>query len=169
MAFLGQTFDANNVAPSADISPVPSGEYVAIIVDSDMKPTKSGNGQYLELVHELVDGPFRGRKVWGRLNLSNPNAKTVQIAQEQLSSICHATGVMQVQDSQQLHNRPLVIRVEFVPADGQQRQRDGNEIKAWKRYEGAGATPPAASAQPTAAAPTAANNTLPPWQRPRAA
>lgn len=169
MAFLGQRYDLNNIPPAGDFKPLPSGEYLAIIVDSAMKPTKAGNGQYLELVHEIVDGPLKGQKVWGRLNLSNPNAKTVQIAQEQLSSIGHAVGVLNPQDSQEFHNKPLVIRVEFVPA-GANRDRDGNEIKAWKRYEGS-AVPAAAQApmQPAAPVTAPAANTLPPWQRPRAA
>lgn len=136
MAFLGGTFDANAVEPAQDLAPIPSGEYLAHIIDSDMKATKSGTGQYLELTYEVIDGPYKGRKVWTRLNLHNPNAKAVEIAQRDLSAICHATGQLQVQDSQQLHYKPHVIRVEYVEADGDRRQRAGNEVKAYKRAEG---------------------------------
>lgn len=156
MAFLGNYVDPN--APAAqDFAPVPSGEYPAIITDSDMKPTKKNDGQYLELTYQIIDGPYKGRLVWGRLNLDNPNAQAVAIAQGQLNAIVAACGITaKMDDSQQLHNIPHVIRVEFVAADGGRRTRDGNEIKAWKRIEGAA---PAVQQQ-QAAAPAAA---APPW------
>lgn len=165
MAFLGQSFDATQVDPAQDFTPLPSGEYPAIVVDSDMKSTKAGNGQYLELTYQVIDGPMKGRLVWERLNLDNPNAKAVEIAQRSLSSLCHAVGVMKVDDSQQLHNKPLVIRVEFVQADGQKRTRDSNEVRAHKKLEGStaqvGTPAPAANTAPAAAGP--ATTAAPPW------
>lgn len=137
MAFLGQAFDPNTVPPAQDFSPLPSGEYPAIITESDMKPTKAGTGQYLELTFQVIDGPAKGRLVWARLNLDNPNPKAVEIAQRDLSTICAAAGIREaITDSQVLHNKPMVIRVEFVPA-GPKNQRDGNEIKGYKQLEGA--------------------------------
>lgn len=169
MAFLGQQFDATQVDTEQDFTPLPSGEYPAIIIDSEMKPTKNGNGQYLELTYQVIDGPLKGRLVWERLNLDNPSVKAVEIAQRSLSSICHATGVMQVQDSQQLHNRPLVIRVEFVKADGQKRTSDTNEVKAHKKLDGAVPvqSQPAANHAPAPVQPTAP--AAPPWAQKSAA
>jgi hypothetical protein len=60
MANLGN-FNANNVEPATDFEPIPSGKYLAVIVSSEMKPTKSGSGSYLELQFQLLDGPFKGR------------------------------------------------------------------------------------------------------------
>ena len=169
MAFLGQNFDANTVNPDSQFDPLPSGEYTAIIIDSALKPTSKGTGQYLELTYQVIEGPMQGRQVWARLNLANPNPKTVQIAQQQLSAICHACGVMQVHDSQQLHNIVHVIRVDFVAADGVKRTRAGNEVRAWKRIEGARAPGQAAAApfarpQTAPAAPVGA----PAWAKPAA-
>ena len=83
-------FDANSVNPATDFEPLPAGKYLAIITDSEMKPTKSGSGNYLELTFQVIDGPFKGRMLWSRLNLDNPNAQAVQIAQGELSAICRA-------------------------------------------------------------------------------
>ena len=164
--------------PQEDFGPIPAGEYPAQIIDSEMRATASNAGQYLSLTHQIIDGPYKGRLVWARLNLDNPNAQTVEIANRQLSAICHAAGILQVTDSVQLHHRPLVIRVEFVPAGtdrrGRTRDRDSNEIKGWKKLEGAVPAAPAqaaatstpASATPRAAAPAA---TSPPWRRSAAA
>ncbi len=156
--FFGGAFDSSVVPPSTDFAPVPSGEYEAIITDSDVKPTTSGTGEYLELTHQIISGPFSGRLVWARLNLKNDNTQTVEIAQRNLSAICHATCVMAPSDSVQLHNIPMLIRVELVPADSK-RSRDGNEIRSWKRRDGA--TPPAALVQHAAALPNKASFTQP--------
>ena len=99
MAFLGETFDANNVAPSVPFEVVPPGKYVVQIVKSAMEPTKSGNGEALNLEMEIMEGPHAGRKVWDGLNLRNTNAQAVEIAQRTLSAICHAVGKLQVSDS----------------------------------------------------------------------
>ena len=159
MANIGN-FDATQVAPQEDFTPLPTGEYVAQIVDSDLNPTKNGNGHYLELTLQVTEGEGKGRKVWARLNLDNPNPKAVEIAQRELSAICHAVGKMQVRDSQELHYKPLVIRVEFVPADGVKTTRDGNEIKAWKAIAGGAVTQVAPG---TAHATPASASAAPPW------
>jgi hypothetical protein len=153
MAFLGNAFDPTTVPPADDFTPLPSGEYPAMIIDSEMKPTKAGTGQYLELTFQVIDGPMKNRLVWSRLNLENPNPKAVEIAQRDLSAICAAAGIQHaITDSTPLHNRPLVIRVEFVPA-GPKNNRDGNEIKAYKRLDGAPQASPFAATPAQQAAP----------------
>lgn len=110
-------FDANSVNPATDFEPLPAGKYLAIITDSEMKQTKSGSGNYLELTFQVIDGPFKGRMLWSRLNLDNPNAQAVQIAQGELSAICRAVGVMQPKDSIELHNLPLLVTVKCKKRD----------------------------------------------------
>ena len=46
---------------------------------------------------------------------STPTPPTVEIAQRTLSAICHATGLMQVDDSEQLHLIPLIADVKVQP------------------------------------------------------
>ncbi|TWU39480.1 DUF669 domain-containing protein [Novipirellula artificiosorum] len=45
-------FDANQVEPTNSLEPIPAGKYVAVITDSEMKPTKAGTGQETELRYE---------------------------------------------------------------------------------------------------------------------
>ncbi len=147
-----QGFDANQVEPTTDFEPIPAGKYVAVITDSEMKPTKAGTGHYLQLAFQIIEGPYKNRFVWARLNLDNPNATAVQIARAELSAICRAVGVMAPKDSIELHNLPLVIHVRC-----KKRSDTGditNEIKGYFKRESS--TPPAKSA--------AADNT-PPWRR----
>lgn len=161
MALIGH-FDATQVAPREDFSPIPVGEYSAHIVDSDVKPTKNNTGHYAELEFEVTAGEFKGRKVWARLNLDNPNPKAVEIAQRELSAICHAVGVLQVTDTQQLHYKPLVIRVDIEERDGYSPQ---NVIKAYKAAPGGQGNAPATGAATAAPAATSASpsSAAPPW------
>ena len=104
-------FNAHNVDPATDLEPIPADKYLAVITDSEMKATKNGNGYYLELTFQVIDGPYKNRLIWERLNLHNPNEQAVKIAQGELSAICRAVGVMQPKDSVDLHNLPLVVKV----------------------------------------------------------
>ena len=156
MANLGTTFDANAIEPQSDFAPLPAGDYLAMIVDSQMKDTKTGRGQYLELTLQVVDGPMANRLIWDRLTLIHDNPKTVEINQRKLSAICHAVGVLQVTDSAQLHNRSLVVRVKYVE---DQQYGPKNEVGGYKPANGQGGAP----AQAAAATPSTA------WKAPQAA
>jgi hypothetical protein len=169
MANLGTNFDASTVDPSGGFPLIPAGKYLAHIVQSEMKHTKDSTGRYLELHLEIIDGPYAKRKVFDRLNLYNQNEQTVTIAQRTLSQICHATGVMSVSDSEELHARRMLIDVRVEEGKGP--YRDQNRIMSYARPDGtpmpmATNSAPTAQAQPAAApAPAAARTgTAPPWR-----
>ena len=145
-------FNANDVEPATEFEPVPAGRYLAVVVDSEMKPNKAGTGHYLQLAFQIIEGPYKNRYLWARLNLDNPNATAVQIARAELSAICRATGVLSPSDSCELHHLPLTIRVTL------KRRADTGElenvIKGYAKKE----SPPVTTAQPSA-------NSTPPWKR----
>lgn len=144
-------FNANVVEPTTDFEPLPAGKYLAIITDSEMKPTKSGSGSYLKLTCRVISGPYENRVLWSRLNLHNPSEQAVQIAQGELSAICRAVGVLQPRDSSELHDIPLTIGV------GLKRRTDTdelvNEVKTYSKKDAVGVAP----RQETAS--------TPPWAR----
>jgi len=144
-------FDAEKVEPQSDFEAIPAGKYMAIISNSEFKQTKKGTGSYLELTFQIIEGAFKNRNLWTRLNLDNPNAQAVQIAQGELSAICRAVGVLQPKDSVELHNLPLLVTVKVKI-----REDNGdatNEIKGYHKKEAATGQPQ----QETAS--------VPPWQR----
>lgn len=137
-------FDARQVDPQQSFEPIPAGWYNMMIVESEMKPTSNGQGAYLQLTLKVVDGQYAGRQVFDRLNLQNPNPVAVEIAYRRLSAYCHATGVIQVQDSQQLHGIPFKARVS-VRTDSTGQYEPSNEVKAVKHINedtGTTAAPP---------------------------
>lgn len=146
-------FDANQVEPNVGFEPVPAGKYIAMITGSEMKPTKNGEGSFLELESTILDGPYKDRKVWDRLCLNHPNAQTVKIARGNLSAICRAAGVLQPKDSCELHNIPICITVRCKKRDDN--EDVVNEIRGYAKRE-------SASGKPQQAAPM--DNT-PPWKR----
>ena len=154
-----------NASPESQFAALPSGEYPALITDSTVKQTKKGDGSYLELTYQIVDGAYRGRQLWARINLTNPNATAVSIGQQHLAQIRHATGQMQLSDSQQLHNIPHLIRVEYKPARDQ--YSESNEVKEYKALAGAvaQAPKPAQAASANVASPAANQGGGLPWQR----
>jgi hypothetical protein len=146
-------FDANTVEPAGDFDPIPAGKYLAVITESEMKPTKAGTGNYLQLTFQVIDGPYANRLLWARLNLDNPNDTARKIAQGELSAICRAVGVLAPNDSVELHNLPLLIHVRC-----KKRSDTGeitNEVKGYSKKE--------SPAAPSNNAPAA--KTTPPWKR----
>ena len=115
-------FNANNVVPAKGFDLMPAGDYLAVIDDSQMVPTKSGTGEMLVLTFQIIDGPFEGRKQWARLNVVNQNPKAEEIAKGELAAICLAVGVPEMQDTAELHSKPLRIRLVH------EKRNDTNEL-----------------------------------------
>ena len=134
------TFDSSTVQPQqANFDPLPAGNYVAIVVDSDIKPTKSGRA--LKLTFRIAEGPHMNRQVWANLNIENASAQAQEIAQAQLSALCHAVGVVKLTDTLQLHDRPVRIRVKIRPADGQ--YAASNDVTGYEAVAGSASIAPA--------------------------
>ena len=146
-------FNANEVEPNVGFEPVPAGKYVAMITASEIKPTKKGDGSYLELELTILEGQYKDRKVWDRLCRNHPSEKVVEIANKNLSSICRAVGVMQPKDSCDLHNIPMCITVKCKKRDDN--GEIANEVRVYAKKE-------SAAGKPQQASPT--DNT-PPWKR----
>ena len=111
-------FNAEAIEPQSDFSPLPVGNYTVVITQSEMKPTKTGNGQYLQLSLQVVEGEYKNRLIFDRLNIYNANEVAQQIAQKALSSICRAVGVMHPKDSEELHDKPFSVKIGIRPASG---------------------------------------------------
>ena len=81
------SFNASSAPqPSApQRGPLPPGSYEVIIAQSDIKATKAGTGEYIELEMQIVDGEYTGRRIWERLNVTNPNKQAEDIARRVLT------------------------------------------------------------------------------------
>lgn len=130
-------FDANQVAPNTGYEPLPEGWYNVAIDASEVKPTRDGEGAYLQLTAKVIDGPHTGKPVFIRLNIQNKNQQAVDIAYGELSAICHVTGVYQVADSSQLHGIPFQVRVTVrTSKDENGNASQSNDVKGYKDAAG---------------------------------
>lgn len=140
--------------------PMPAGKYAAVITDSEMKPSQKG-GEYLKLTVELIDGQYKGRKVFANLNLKNANPEAEKIARIGLADICRAVGVMHPRDSAELHGKPLVVKLSVRPETAE--YPASNDVKGWEAMSQTSAAVSQPSLQPEEPAPAASSKK--PWER----
>jgi hypothetical protein len=168
-------FDASTVDPDTGRTPMPAGRYTVQIVESEMKSTKSGTGEYLALVLEVADGEFKGRKIFENLNIVNQNVTAQEIALKTLSAICRACGLLGVSDSTELHYIPIDVELGIEPerpngAGGVYEAR--NSVKRYyfepTAVAGSDAPPRPPTAKPAAPPPAAAKAAVAgrrPWEK----
>ena len=147
-------FSTEGIEPAAPAGVFPPGKYVLEITDTDLKPTKAGDGEYLSVEFTVDEGPHKGRKVWENFNLSNPSAEAERIAKSQFAALCLAVGRPRVGDSIELHG------AKFTGVVGLEKRKDNGEDK--NRVRGYEPLSSAAGAQK--AAPAAGKGAMP-WAK----
>lgn len=166
---LGFTFDATQHDPSQGDGQLPAGVHTVIATSAEAKQSQSNAANaYIQLTLRIADGPHAGSSGPLRFNMRNQNAQAQDIAYRQLSALCHAIGVLQVTDTDQLLNKPFKVEVQhqaknpeytevkkILDVNGNQPKRGGPAPQA---------APPAPAPAPQAAAPA-----QPAWQQQPAA
>lgn len=151
-------FDAqSHVAPPSQRDPLPRGMYQVMVISSDVKQNRAETGQYIELTLQVVDGEHAGRRVWDRLNVSNPNKTAEDIAKRQLQELCLATGVANLTETEQLHDIPVLAEIDLDRKDSSR-----NRVMGYASLSAAAPAPAAAPRPAAAAAPKASAR---PWER----
>ena len=137
-------FDASSYEPS-DFALLEAGDYEAIVVESDKKPTSTGGSQ-LVLKLQIVSGPAKNRTVFDRMNLWNKSDQAVAIARGQFSALCRAVGVLSPSASEELHNKVLIVKI------ATEKRKDNGEIrnvvKGYKAHQSAEKREETVSARP---------------------
>lgn len=153
----GLNFDMGSYEPDAGGfgDPLPEGWYDAMVDESSVEPTKdnatTGNC-YAKLRFNIIDGEFKGRKVFKNFNIKNSNPQAEEIGRKQLTAVGHAVGVPNATDTSQLHAVPMHIKVTLRKGgpkdpsnpDGE-KYPDQNEISTFKHISEA--VPAAGSAK----------------------
>ena len=84
-------FDPDKITD--DRQPIPAGEYQAMVTEASEDPTRAGNGLILKLTWTIAAGAQKGRKVFQRITLANPNEQAVTIGHAELKRVCAAVGI----------------------------------------------------------------------------
>lgn len=96
--------------------PAPAGWYMLRVVDSEIRETKAGTGQYVSYEFEIVDLP--GKKHWENYNFDNPSEVAQRIALAQLKCLAMACGKAggTLSDFSQLHGKAFDAELRILPA-----------------------------------------------------
>lgn len=119
--FGGTPFTPATVEPQADIDVYAPGKYPVLIEAAEVKQTKAGNGHYIGLTLQILDGPHKGRKLFDNINIDNPSAQCVEIGMRVFSALGRALGLQAVTDTDQLLGGIVVAHVKAK--DGQNNVR----------------------------------------------
>lgn len=175
MAKLHETFDASQHQERTPFEILPPGDYNIEIINSELRDTKDGLGQYLWLDIQITDGPSKGRHIYDRLNLYNANKQTARIANSTLTTISKAVGIQTWDDTEVLHFKPLVavVKVKAAGKDKQGIERNAqNEVDAYKPSKNRGSSLPSAASlaggmttDGTQNANVGNASSVPPWRR----
>lgn len=92
MGTYDATFDASGIEPLQSGGRHQVGnKFPATVTNTDVKDTKDNSGKYFE-----VEFTSPGGTIKGNYNLWNNSPQAVKIAAGQLSALCHATGIFQI-------------------------------------------------------------------------
>ena len=127
-------FNASEHEPTGDYDILPVGWYQAVIVESDIRPTKTGTGQRLNFQFQIVKpDSYANRRVFLGLNIKNDNAMAQEIAQKDLSKLCHACNKLNMSNTEDLHGIPLNIKLRVDQGNDQYEAR--NEVRDFKKID----------------------------------
>lgn len=156
---LTLSFNATEVQPaSSDFEPIPVGWYQFVIEKSELKPTKAGTGSMVSIMAKVQGPTHANRVVFGNINYQNPNPQAQEIGQRQLSALCHAIGVLNLNNVAQLCGIPFEARVKITaPTYNVANDKDSgvlyearNEFQGFRAVGGGAAAPAGASSAPAA-------------------
>jgi hypothetical protein len=128
--------------PNSGFEPLPPGEYPAIVTKSEIKPTADKTGQRLNLTIQILSGPYQNRIIFDGLNVKNKSAQAEQIGRGQLKALCVAVNVPNPQTSEELHNKPFLVKLKIGK---DQNGNPRNDVAGYKAKL-TQTTPPAAAA-----------------------
>ena len=145
----------------SEFAPLPEGWYDVSITKTELKNTKTGNGQYISVRYKVNGPTHAGRVVFGNLNIRNQNQQAEEIGRRDLAALLTATGLTKILNTDALFGKRLMIKLKIRQQDGYE---PSNDVKAYKAIDGANGGIPAMTgqAQPPVAHATS-SKPAPPW------
>lgn len=129
MSFFGN-FNASEINPNDQYAPLPAGSYPVIITDVEKRQTKDGQGTYMHITLDVQGGQYQGRKVFHNLTRENRNQKAVEFGDRLFAQICHAIGVLQPKEKEDICYKPLVAVLKV--SKGSEGYSDSNDVQRFE-------------------------------------
>lgn len=157
MANIADFSQRADALPDQDFQPIPEGKYTAEISGADLKTTKDGTGQYINLKFSVLGPAHAGRIVFSIVNIQNKNQQAEEIGLRQLKELRAACGIAALRDTDELLGKTVKIKVKIQKSE---QYGDKNTVAGFESVSG-GTMPTGAS---TTSQPAASGST-PPWAR----
>lgn len=122
-------FNAAGKDTGGDYEPLPIGDYNGMVIETEIKENKKGTGSFIKVTTQILDEEYQGRRVYDYINVVHTNEKVQQIAERQLAELCNAVGVLELEDTQELHEIPLVVRLAIEA--GNEQFGPSNKVKKY--------------------------------------
>lgn len=166
-------FNASDYEPRKEMGAVPAGKYLCVVEDTGRKNTKNDSAQYLQISWSIIEGEFKGRKIFDRLNLWAASGgqwirrtdEAGTIAGQSMSELLAALGIANIRNHEELRGKKAVVKVKVRKSD---EHGDSNDVQNYYTAGSGIATasvsaPPAqaTASAPQPAAPTASGGA--PW------
>lgn len=165
LGFDGQSNFNSSQVPDAGFNPLPAGDYLMAITESEMKDTKKGDGKYLKLKLTVLDGDKKGRTLFVNCNVINPSADAQRIGRAELKRICEACSKPTVADSCELHDIPMWVRVAVKARKDESGEYENSIKKYATRAEGFKSPAATSPTLPGAGAAPTTGGAKAPWEK----
>jgi hypothetical protein len=162
---FGMKLDGSDVDESSSFDCLPPCEPICLIEAASIKDTKNGFGKFLEIQMQIIQPPFKGRKLWDRFMLVNNNPqvdqqkrdKSIAINKKRLDDLRKACDIANLMDECELLNKVVSPKVAV--------KKDQNEIRTYKNPGTLNITDTQPKIQPKSTQSLTATPGVPPWLR----
>lgn len=143
MGNLGQGFSVDQLPQDDSFDTIPAGWYNAKITESELRDTRAGTGQYIQVRFDITGPQQAGRVMFDNLNIRNPSEVAERIGLQQLNSLLTACGLSSITDTSQLIGHDVQIQVSRTEDSSQYADVNGfrNDVKAYRAVGGGSAAP----------------------------
>lgn len=133
--FLDMSFTQEELNDSQkdEYAVIPKGDYMAEITRTEIKDfewkNSGAHGKLLSMMFKVIDGEYTGRVIFADAHLSNSEYELfVSQGRKLIAQVALACNIKQLNDSQQMHDKPLMISV-AIEVDKKGQYDDKNVIK----------------------------------------
>lgn len=156
MSKFDESFVASELPESSgEFPPLPDGWYSVIINKAEIKSTKEGSGQYINLRYDITGPTNQGRIVFSNINIKNKSSVAEEIGRQALGGIMRAIGLSKVDDTDQLIGGNLEIKLSTRTQEGYE---PSNEVRSYRAVGDQQSSSPALSTG-------ASSKAAPPWAK----
>jgi hypothetical protein len=115
-----------------DFSPLPAGDYVGQVIESDVVEPRNG-GEMIKLRIKIIAGKYKGRVIFANHLTRHASAQAMEMGWKAWGTLCRAVGLnpKNVNDTEKVHGKPFKVTL-TVSKSKDERYGDSNNVQMYK-------------------------------------